>query len=325
MKKQITPRQVGLLLLYLGLGAASAVAWIRIMEYGRQASPGIPNTPLHSWHLDMIGGHAPAPNQYRPLLPWLAEFARLVLPSGDLATAYMILRGLVTGLGLYVMDGYLRTWFRPGAAAAGALFLAAIVPFTYYPMIQESDPLNLLAFVAAFWALAAGRDLWLIPLVLVGTLNRETTAMLPAVYLLARWGREPLARVLSRTGILVACWVAVYGGLLLLYGRREYYTDPVQLAHNFSSGLPLFVVMLTFGAAWVAPWLAGKEAPELLRRNLWLVPPFVVLQCVVARVDEVRLFLPLAPILIPLTWWVLLPESKLGPEPEAAKPRRRPA
>ncbi len=55
---------------------------------------------------------------------------------------------------------------------------------------------------------------------------------------------------------------------------------------------------------------AKAGGPAMLRRALWLVPPYVALHYVVARAGEVRLFLPLAPVLIPLSWWVLFPEAR---------------
>ena len=80
---------------------------------------------------------------------------------------------------------------------------------------------------------------------------------------------------------------------------------------NLTSFLLTLFAFLLFGVLWVLPWRAMKEAPQLLRRSLWLLPPFVLLHYVVAVVQEVRLFLPLAPIIIPLSWWVLFPEAHL--------------
>jgi len=294
---------VAFLLLYLGLGATIALVWTRITDF----------RTLPSWHMDMLGGTAPAPNQYRPLTPYLAEAIRTVLPDQSVYTAYLILRGAVTGVALFVFDRYLRTWFTGSAAAAGAFCLAAVIPFTFFRVVQESDPTNLLVFVLAFWALALGRDLLLIPLVLLGTLNRETVAMIPALYLTIRWGREQPRQLAWRTLALGASWAAVYGGLLLHYGRRGYYCDVVMLPQNLASLSPTVLLFLMFGGVWVFACMARRTAPEMLRRALWLVPPFLVLHYVIAMVNEVRLFLPLAPILIPLAWWVLFPNDRVAP------------
>jgi len=311
MKRRLEASQMGLFLFYLGLGLASSLVWFRIADLAR----------LPSWHLEMILGQAPAPNQYRPLTPWLAEWLRLVLPSQNVFTAYVLLRGISTGLGLYFFDRYMRVWFTRPAAAGGALALAAIIPFTYFRVVQESDPINLLVFILAFWAMAVERDVLLFPLVLLGTLNRETTALIPALYFVARIGRRPAREVGARTAGLAACWVAVYGGLRLLYGSRGYYCDVIMWGRNIASWQPTLQVLLLFGAMWVLAVIGARRAPTLLRRSLWLLPPYLALHYVVAMVNEVRLFLPYAPVIIPLSWLVLFPEGLRPEEPKRA-PRR---
>ncbi len=231
----------------------------------------------------------------------------------------MLLRALATGLALFFFDRYLRVWFRPGAAAAGALALAAVLPFTYLRVVQESDPINLLVFVLAFWAMAEDRDSTLLPLVAIGTLNREATALIPAVYLLARWGQRPARQVLGRAVALALAWGVVYLGLIALYGRRDYYCDVLMWELNVASWGPTVSVVLLFGVLWILAVSGARRAPVLLRRALWLLPPYLVLHYVVAMVNEVRLFLPYAPVIIPLSWWWLFPEGLK--EPSAQSPR----
>lgn len=302
----LTRERVGLVLLYLGLGFVSAALWARLALL----------SGLAYWHAQMVLGYAPAPNQYRPLTPFVAEWLRPLMPRHSVYEAYFTLRALVTGGTLLCFDRYLRTWFSNAAAAAGALCLAAIIPFTYYAVIQESDPINLLVFVAAFWALAHKRDRLLLPLVLVGTVNRETTALIPVVYLAARWRRALAWRALLRAALLGAAWILVYGAILAAYGRRGYITDEVKLSQNLASWGPTILVILMFGVMWILPFVAARRSPRLLRRALWLLPPYVLLHYVVALVQEVRLFLPFAPVLIPLSWWSLFPEALRDPTGE---------
>lgn len=314
MGQRFRVQQVGPVLVYLGVGMVSALVWMRIADLPR----------LPSWHLEMIRGYAPAPNQYRPLTPWLAEGLRWLLPGDNVYPAYLLLRGAMTGLGLLLFDRYLRVWFSAGAAAAGALCLAAILPFTYFRVVQESDPINLLVFVLAFWALAAERDGWLFPLVAVGTLNRETTALIPALYLVARWGQRRGLEVAGRTAALGATWAVVYGAMLAAYGVREYYCEVVMWRLNLSSWAPTVHVLLLFGVMWALAFAGAKRGPRMLARALWLLPPYVMLHYVVAMVREVRLFLPFAPVIIPLSWWVLFPEARLGEREGPGRERRRP-
>jgi hypothetical protein len=292
-------REIALFLVYLGLATATALVWTRIADMS-----GLPG-----WHSEMIRGIGPAPSQYRPLTPWLAEGLRLILPTAYMPLAYFAVRALATAFVLYFFDRYMRCWFKNGAAAAAAMCLAAVLPFTYFRVIQESDTINLLVFILAFWALARGRDLWLLPLVLIGTLNRETTAMIPVIYLLARWRAVPTTQVALRTAMLIGAWAAVYGGLRLAYGPLPYYCDFLMWKRNLANWLPTVHVLLLFGAVWVLAFIGARRGPQLLRRAVWLLPPFMILHYVVALVMEVRLFLPFAPVLVPLAWWVLFPQS----------------
>jgi len=319
-------QETGLVLLYLGLGVASALLWYRIITYRLQfvpylqLPPGLSVPQLENWHREMIAGQADAPNQYRALTPWIVQY--LVLPLNLWATiydAYAVVRALFTGLALLAFDRYLRQWFARGAAAAGALCLAAVIPFTYYAVFQESDPLNLLVLVLAFICLGRGRDVWLFPLVLIGTLNRETTLMIPAMYVLTRWREERTGKVLLRGALLTLGWAAVFGGLHALYGARPAYAEAIMWGKNLRSATPTLYALVLFGVLWALPWAAPKEAPALLRRGRWLVLPFLLLHYVVAEVREVRLFLPLTPIVIPLSWWVLFPEAVLKPTPERGR------
>ncbi len=214
-------------------------------------------------------------------------------------------------------------WFSSAAAAGGALCLAAIMPFTYWRVVQESDPINLLVFMLGVWALARTRDLLLIPLVLVGTLNRETTAMLPAVYLLARWRERPAGEVAWRTAAIGGAWALAYGALRLGYGDREYYCAVVMWTENLKALGPTVLVLLLFGAMWGLAFVGAKKGPTMLRRSLWLVPPYIALHYVVALAWEVRLFLPLAPVIIPLSWLVLFPETERAAA-ERGRSKRKP-
>jgi hypothetical protein len=104
-------------------------------------------------------------------------------------------------------------------------------------------------------------------------------------------------------------WAAVYFGLVALYGRREYYCEILMWPLNVASWGPTISVLLLFGVLWILAVIGARRAPVLLRRALWLLPLYLGLHYVVAMVNEVRLFLPYAPAIIPLSWWWLFPES----------------
>jgi hypothetical protein len=133
-----------------------------------------------------------------------------------------------------------------------------------------------------------GRDLLLIPVMLFGTLNRETTAMLPAAYLLGNLGVKPFREVARKTAVLGFCWCLVDGGLRLFYGHRSYYSDVIRWKSNTITWYPSRAVLLLFGMMWVLSLVGARTGPLLLRRALVLLPFYVALHYIIALVNEVR-------------------------------------
>src|SRR5207245_2713127 len=169
-------------------------------------------------------------------------------------SAAAVSRWIVTSSSLYVFYCYLRGWFRPLVAVLGTFMLAAVIPLTYvYYMMQVTDPLNMLVFFLAFWAMRDGRDALLVPLVGIGMLNRETPLLIPAFYLAARWGRrwkEWLPLLTATTALAVA----VYLGLRLAYG-------PIPAC---CSDTPLQHLAINF-----TDWRAYVDALGVLNLSLW--------------------------------------------------------
>jgi hypothetical protein len=170
--------------------------------------------------------------------------------------------------------------------------------------------LETIFWLAALLLLDTGRAWWMVPLVFVATLNRETTVLLPLlVWLLT--GRWRLA------GGLVAIWAVTYGGLRLYYGdvplhltiAEIWHANTVEYVGSFLLGLALF--------GWI-PILAlrgYRTAPPFVRRAAWVAPPYLAAIAVFGIWREFRLFLPLLPLAIPL---VMNSLGEIGADPEAA-------
>src|ERR1700704_4434762 len=169
-------------------------------------------------HTRVIAGTFVSPDQYRVLTYLLAEaLVRLGVP---IHSAHEVWRGIFSNTSLYGFYRYLRGWFTPLVALLGTFMLAAAIPLTYvYYMMQVTDPLNMLVFFLAFWVMREGKDPWLIPLVGVGMLNRESPVLIPVFYLAVRWGR-PWRTWLPVLIASSALAVTVYFGLRLYYGPR---------------------------------------------------------------------------------------------------------
>jgi hypothetical protein len=174
-------------------------------------------------------------------------------------------------------------------------------------MMQVSDPLNMLGFFLAFWVMREGKDPWLIPLVGVGMLNRESPVLIPVFYVAVRWGR-PWRTWLPVLIASSALAVTVYFGLRLYYGPRPpcCSTDPIEhLLVNLTDWRAYLDSISVLNIALWAGWLGWRRRPEFLRRLALIVPLFLLPYLMFGTVREARYYLPVLAILIPMALFYL--------------------
>ncbi|RJO66556.1 MAG: hypothetical protein C4523_12015 [Myxococcales bacterium] len=306
-------RYAALCLLYVAvagiLAPLEAVYWRASLDF------------LPQWHASMLDGTAHTVNQFRVLSFLLPEFIHRTL-GFSLLFAYLAQRFLYLALILCLLHRYLGRWFDEGLAMAGTLYFAAILPITSMDMIQPSEPLNVLVFLLGFWAIREGRVAALAAFVVLGALNKDTTAFLVPCYLLVHWGSRPWRKLLAETGLLAALFFAVYSAVRLYY-HAVFKTPPglyeFQIDYNLQAILlPAFTDLVThlrqgaffvarpylslllYGAMWILPFLRFREKPAFFRRLALITPLFLLGHFFVGRLDESRLFLPLFPLLVPM-------------------------
>jgi hypothetical protein len=299
---QWEPHWLGFYYLYLGLALASVVVRTRLLE--------VANLP--AWHAQMVAGGAKAPNQYRIFTPFVVEGLRRAFGLG-VVDAYAAQRFFWTLCSLCLCHMFLRGYLSSTAAGLGSVVLAATLPFTYQGFIQETDAANLAAFLGALLLMQRRRDvhlLWLVPL---ATLNRETVAVIPVIYALVRAGDKPVRRAVLLTLLQLAAFFAVYAGLRAIYGQREYYCALLTIPVNFFDLLPTEHLILLYGPMWVLALVGWRSKPLLLRRALLVLAPFIALHYVIALVYEPRLFLPFAPVVIAMALLTIVPDQAVSP------------
>jgi hypothetical protein len=169
------------------------------------------------------------------------------------------------------------------------------------------DAVTYLTEAAAFWLLAR-RQFWPFLLVVtVGVLNRETSLLLVAVYLVVEpptrttWTRVALAILLPTLvfGVVVVSKLAAGG---VLSGATPLATL-APFARTFQQTLPtlpeLFDVYSTLGVLWLLA-LRHLPGPTSFQRRALVYGALVILQLTVSRGDEGRNMSHLFPLLIPL-------------------------
>ncbi|MCC7490944.1 MAG: hypothetical protein IT204_01275 [Fimbriimonadaceae bacterium] len=297
-----------LVLLYLGLTLVAAAVY-RELDKPLWAPPATAVTE----HQRVVEGESGYPNQYRPLVPWACELAhRAGLP---LEAAYLLQRLACWFLALLLLHQYLRAWLREEACLAGGVFLAALLPFSCLAQgWQPTDPLNLLLYVLAYRLLLTRQDVWLLPLLAVGMLNRETIGLVILLAAAVRWDERGSGAYWRLLALLTAVALAVFAAVRWHYGAREpdvaLVTPAVNIPENLTRAGSLRFVLL-YGVLWLLALRQLGTAPIFLRRSLLLLPVFAVVHLCVGLLGETRYFLPLAPTVLPLALRQLLPGAAL--------------
>lgn len=282
-------------------------------------------------HVRMLAGTFYSPDQYRILTFLLADgLVRLGLP---IHSAHEVWRVIFTSASLFVLYRFARGWFSPMLSLTAMFMLATALPLTYvYYMMQVADPLNMLVFFLAFWAMRDGRDGWLIPLVCIGMFNRESPLAIPVFYAALRWG-SPWRHWVPVLGVTALLAVSIYIGLRIAYGPKElwaYANDPLEhLRVNFTDWRAYVDLLGVLNIALWGGWVGWRRRPEFLRRMTLVVPLFLVPYLLFGTLREARYYLPVLCLLIPMALFYLLdvirseePSGMLEGTREPSHPRR---
>lgn len=264
-------------------------------------------------HEQVMTGNAPAPIQYRIMVYYIAEW--MMRAGVAFKTAYLLIRFTFIFLSAWMMHGLLRRWFVPVASLAGTLMLLACIPLTYLRYyMQPMDIPNLFFYLAGCRLIAARRDWWLLPLLCLAMLNRESAILLVAVYAFFRYDELPFKTIAVRSGVLAAAGLGTYAVLREMFHLKKYYADVFYLRSNLLSPTVYLCAAALFGALLIPALSRIADKPKFIRRWLLLIPFFLVIHFSLTILAEPRLWLPLLPPLIAAAlWYVLGSELKTAP------------
>ena len=266
-------------------------------------------------HGQIVAHSGPAPARHRVLVPMLLEgpikFASIGWPYGkSVARVYGAFHLAALSLLLIALFLHLNVWFPAEPAIAGALMIASLMQLALRQ--QEFDlssippdavfaPHSLLepTFVALTCVLAQKQShVWLTILMAAAALNSEAGMMLPPLYLAVVGVRRSS---LAIAGGYAAIWLVVALGVRALLGGLDGTTLHDVWQENLQR-LPIAAVNLSLflGPLWIAALVGLRRSPAPARRAAWLVPPYVLAVALWGSWSDVRLLLPLYPLLAPL-------------------------
>jgi hypothetical protein len=278
-------------------------------------------------HNQIIAGTAPSPYRYRILVPIAGEFFTKALSvvlsiKAAFLLSYATYDLLAVFFLLAILFFWLRTWFNREQALIGVLFVAGTMPIALQDhYFQPWSLLEAGLFSAALLAIHRQRYWLLASLVALASLNRETAVFIPLAFLLTI-DMKSLLNTRSRNewkpillfGGLFLIWAAVFWGLRYFRGSASHIeTIEGLLARNTTKGSLFYTFVngsLFLGGLWAFAFLGFRYAPSFIKRVALIIPLYLITVIVWGVWYEVRLLMPLYPVLVPLGLSFLYPQER---------------
>jgi hypothetical protein len=263
----------------------------------------------------MLDGTAPPPARYRLLAPHVYNaYARWTgLNASDAWFAFRwscLLAALLAGHMLA------RTWFDTGPAVAGNALACVLLWLTFTGGYGHPDHLmELFLFTLGCAGVARGWNAGFVAVLALNALNRETSAFLLPLFLLAR-GFDRRHATWTTAAVLV--WLAVTLAIRWQLGWVPY--DPLNAEKNIAwmSSFPsardpyyrtfawFFLVMVVPALVVIA--LSWVRQPRYVRVAAGIVTPAILVTgFLFSSVIESRIFTPVLPLLVPGLLFALFP------------------
>lgn len=259
-----------------------------------------------SWHeanykarLDAImAGEAPAPDQYRLLSNrpvaaayGLAERLGVPRPVGTVMVAVRLFQNFI--LFLLALWYYRKLGIPLYAGLLGLSALAwGMTQSNYQSDLSIDAYTDMLVYLAAVLVLLSRRVGWLVPITLLGALNRETSGLIPLLPMALAYisgkthverietsdPREASTQRLLRTGVVcLALYLAVCMGLRGHYGERPWLSGSLwpqpALAYNLGNPRTWMHLIGIWGLVPVLALISIHTWPPALRAVFWAVVP----------------------------------------------------
>ena len=276
-------------------------------------------------HNSILNGTAPSPYRHRILVPIAVEPIILMISQfTSYSLSFLIAYALYDFLGiaciLIALYAYLRLWFPKYPSLVGVLFVAATMTVALRDhYFQPWSLLETALFTISLLLIFRRKHALLGITVVLAALNRETAIMIPLAYLLmnieverrGNYGDSIVpwnVRVSRRVLMLFLTYLALCGAILI--GIRAFMGDAQSVeavGELFATNVELKSLLKTvvnlslfMGIFWVAAALGFRQAPAFVRRTVLIVPFYVVPIVVLGLWFEVRTFMPLYAVLVPL-------------------------
>lgn len=287
-------------------------------------------------HTAVLEGTAPNPWQYRILADYLVEgaiqlFKNLDIPHpvGSAFIAFRFIQNIAIFLLAYLY--YRKLSLSPAHALLGLGLLAWGMTYAYYDSdLQFNTYFDMIFYLLAGLLVLFNKPVWIIPLMALAALNRETSGLIPFMALAlvlqtrnagAAWKVETLKqKPVIVAAVSLAIFAAIFISLRLAFPNR-----PISTPYGHHMGFDLLQYNLFRAITWaqlfatlsIVPALAllgYNKWPPAMRIFFWVVVPlWFLIHPFTSVMAETRVFLvPQALIFIPGALFLLKADAHNG-------------
>jgi hypothetical protein len=267
-------------------------------------------------HEHMIHGCAGNPWQYRVLSAYLLEglvrLCRLAGASRPYLLAFVTFRFLQdAAIFLAAVMYFKKLGLSLPHAIIGIMILAWGISYSHYHSdLQFSTFFDILFYLLAGSAIISNAAIWILPITVLGAFNRETSGLIPFMYLAATFAAGPArsrVKALRFAGLIIGLYILVFVGLRLAHGHQKLITPASNtpglalLRYNLLRSITWWQWLATFSLVPFLALLGYRSWPVHLRVFFWVVAPaWYAVHLVAAVMAETRVLLvPQALVSIP--------------------------
>ncbi|MCK4798086.1 MAG: hypothetical protein KAT05_11935 [Spirochaetes bacterium] len=274
-----------------------------------------------SLHKDILNKTAPSPYRYRILVPYTIELVIKFLTCFISYTyafllSYFLFNFITFSLMLITIFLFLNYFFTTEQSFIGTLITCSTMPIVFRNhYFQPWSFLEVVFFTLSLILIYKNNILLLFFLMIIGTLNRETTLFIPFIYLFVNINLINIIKIkkinLKNNSkyfiyffLLIITWIFIYFSLRYLQGFTEHIhtIKDIWIKNTTKKHLTRAIInnSLFLGIIWIYIILGFKKAPNFIKNTSFILPIYFLLILIYGIWYEVRLLMPLYPIFISL-------------------------
>jgi hypothetical protein len=282
------------------------MAAISMAYYFSEMRLGLTLTYENATPARLVEGTAAAPYQFRALLPWLVGgLLRLGITDAAVPQIFRLLEFLSSLSLVIAFRVFLSLFFKNRLLVSVlALSIFLVLPFNllhtyWYP----SDIPSVLFFTLGLILLYRRKWFWYYLLFVVASFNRETTLFLTFVFFFINLDQLSITRLAGHTAAQLVLWVLIKSAVQSIY-PNNLGQGAIQLTLEDTLQFLLqpggwFWVLPNWGLTWILALIGYRRLEDqFIKRSLWVIGPVFVVMLLVGKVDELRIYTELTPIVL---------------------------